>query len=637
MERGRPIVSLALWCSLLPAALCSEKFSVRNIPEELLPSPAVIRDHSIHFTVGANGRSEQRVQYTVTIFEASQRSEAEFVLYYDRFRTLSDIEGALFDAEGEEIRELDEDIDVKDYSASSGYSLHEDGRIKHITLYHEQYPYTVHFSYTIALHGSFGWPVWKSQYNFLPVQKTDLTVIVPGKEQLRYWSNIDSIPPVITAVGGRTTYRWSASNLPPLDEESFSEDMLDVTHIVRIAPKEFSIEGYHGSMEDWRSFGEWYGRLIKGKNILTEEVKKEAAALVSSAATTAEKVNRLYEFLQKKTRYVSIQLGIGGWQPYDAMYVHQRGYGDCKALSNYMQALLDAVSIPSYPVLINSGTQRTPMITEFPSNQFNHMIVCVPNGKDSLWLECTSQSLPFGMLTYNIEDRPALLIDRNGGVVVRTPSGGSLSNRTIRTARIDLIHNGDANAVVSTRTTGNELVSVQNALLQSTPEERERWVLEKIDIPNIHLASLNIHGLEDRRPEIRIDLSAALKKIGTVSGTRLFFNPNLFAQWKYVPPKKDRRVSPVRFRYPFHSTDSTVFVVPKGFAPESVPQARIVNTPFATFTSSVVSIGDSVLVYHRSLDFSQREIEGGQYEAYRSFCAELVKIDREKIVLRKVP
>ncbi len=44
--------------------------------------------------------------------------------------------------------------------------------------------------------------------------------------------------------------------------------------------------------------------------------------------------------------------GIGGWKPMLVEDVRKKGYGDCKALTNYMRTLLQAAGIKSYYCII---------------------------------------------------------------------------------------------------------------------------------------------------------------------------------------------------------------------------------------------------------------------------------------------
>ncbi len=94
-------------------------------------------------------------------------------------------------------------------------------------------------------------------------------------------------------------------------------------------------------METWDNFGKWIQALNSGRQELPPATKAKIKELTAKAKTDEEKVKILYEYLQSKTRYVSIQLGIGGQQPFEASVVDQFGYGDCKALSNYMVAMLE--------------------------------------------------------------------------------------------------------------------------------------------------------------------------------------------------------------------------------------------------------------------------------------------------------
>jgi hypothetical protein len=71
---------------------------------------------------------------------------------------------------------------------------------------------------------------------------------------------------------------------------------------------------------------------------------------------------------------------------------------------------------------------RNQVDPDFPENGFNHVILCVPDQKDSVWLECTSSSNEFNELGTFTENRYALLITDEGGALVPTPKSYSSSN-----------------------------------------------------------------------------------------------------------------------------------------------------------------------------------------------------------------
>src|SRR5690606_2173354 len=124
---------------------------------------------------------------------------------------------------------------------------------------------------------------------------------------------------------------------------------------IMVSPSLFEAESYTGSMSSWNDFGIFMNMLYQGRDELTPIMKANVGELTANAKTDREKIDALYRYMQKNMRYVSVQLGIGGWQPFDAKYVEANKYGDCKALSNFMKALLKEVGIPAYPVLIYNG------------------------------------------------------------------------------------------------------------------------------------------------------------------------------------------------------------------------------------------------------------------------------------------
>jgi transglutaminase-like putative cysteine protease len=626
---------------LLVGVLCfpdamagTEKYSVKNIPAQLLPADAVIRDYSIEFEIYSPKKAIQKVTYAVTIFTKEERHRANLVLPYNKFITIDDLEGTLFDKQGREIRDIRK-AEIKDYSAIDDYTLHDDSRVRYIAVVHDVFPYTVEYTYEIEYNGYLNFPAWYSRENINPVERTVFRVTTPSKYLLRYWTNKDSIRPVTVESGRKASYIWEAANLPKLSRDAVDEDLYDVSTIVRIAPSDFEIENVKGDMSSWKDFGGWFYKLKDKRSSLPASAVFDIQEIVKASPSKRETVKKIYEYMQSRTRYISVQLGIGGWQPFDASYVHNRGYGDCKALTNYMESLLRLAEIPSFPVLINSGTDRFPMITEFPSNQFNHVILCVPMERDSVWLECTNQSKPFGRLGYTTENRNALLISYDGGFIVRTPATGSDDNLQIRTGKIYIQSTGTAVVNISTRFYGNRHNETQSTLIQATPEERENWVKEQFTAPNISLHSFSIQGLENRSPEIVTDISASLLRYSSVSNDRIFFHPSIISRRTYIPPPVDKRLSPVRFPYPYKNIDSLWYTLPSHYIPETIPPALNVQTTFGSYSSKSISLGDTAVLYIRMTEMNMNSIPAERYQEYRSFIADIVRSDRAQIVLRK--
>ena len=356
--------------ALLQSAMTQKEYNINNIPVALLKdADAVTRINSVRFEVKDQKRSRLLIKRAVTIFKKEEQHYGKLKLWYDKFKEIEDLDGTIYDAHGEKIRSLSGD-DIKDYCDYTNYSLYSDTRIRSAELYYDQYPYTIEYIYEYSYKGYLNWPTWYSQISLDPIELSRFEVLLPVEDILRYWCNRDTIKPSITMDGGKKIYIWEFKNLPKQSKDIVGEDIEDVATIVRIAPSIFEYGDYRGNMRTWNEFGKWDYSLLEGRDKLPESAIKEIHSLIKPTDEPREKIKKLYRYMQDRTRYVSVDLGIGGWQPFDATYVHERGYGDCKALSNYMVALLKEVGITGYSVDILPGSHRYPFLQEFPNAHF---------------------------------------------------------------------------------------------------------------------------------------------------------------------------------------------------------------------------------------------------------------------------
>ncbi|MFA6979200.1 MAG: DUF3857 domain-containing protein [Ignavibacteriaceae bacterium] len=619
--------------SALTAASSDENiYDVNKINAELrTDADAVIRNKTIRFEVKGESSAIKKVKFAVTVFNRDGKHYGQLYLSYDKFSEIEDIEGKIYNADGNEVRELDDD-EIKDYSAFSDYSLYEDNRVKATELYYDVFPYTVEYTYEVSYDGYLNWPSWYSRGSTDPVELSQFEVLFPADQKLRYWCNRDSSNLTITNEGDKKLYKWSENNLSKLSRDVYGDDIEDFAMIVKIAPSNFEIAGFKGSMLSWKEFGSWFGNLSKGKGLLSDEAKIEIKKTFDSTDNIKKKITKLYKYMQSRTRYVSVQLGIGSWQPFDATYVHQRGYGDCKALSNYMVAILKEAGITGYSVLINNGHDRLPLIQEFPSNQFNHVIVCVPLESDSLWLECTSQIIQAGTIGNSNENRYALMITPEGGVIVRTPSTTAIQNVEQKIINVALSA-AESKIKVSIDWTGDQSDYVNPISVKSIPLEREEWVKDLFDVPDVVLNNYVFNNYTDTKINLTMELS--LPRYASLSGKRIFFNPNLMSRRSSVPKDVEKRLSPIRYNYPYMDIDSVVYFIPKDYDVETIPGSININTSFGEFSSKTLVDADSKIVFVRKIKINDYSIPAEKYTEYRNFFTNVVKADRAQVILIK--
>ncbi|MCG3121468.1 MAG: hypothetical protein ALAOOOJD_04583 [bacterium] len=615
--------------SKTPAGDQDREFDVANMPAGLAQdADAVMRLNALTFLVEKPGLATERVRQAVTILNEKGRDYGRTAVGYDKFHQLSYLRGWLCDASGRKIRELKK-ADTKDYSAIADYSLYEDSRVRVAELYHDVYPYTVVYEYEVIFQGVISWPSWYPYLSRGPVERSSFEVNVPATTPIRYHLRDVTPAPQIQQVGERKILRWEAAILPKWEAEPYGPQ---TPPVILTAPAVFEIAGYSGDMSSWSSFGSWFYRLSSDRAQLPLPALSEVQNLCANTASAKEKVRLLYEYLQSKTRYVSVQLGIGGWQPFPASYVYERGYGDCKALTNYMLALLQAAGVEAYPALIHHGDDAPDVIAEFPSNQFNHVILFVPLAKDTLWLECTSQTSPLGHLGVGNEDRNVLVVTPNGGKLMRTPASKAADNQQIRRAVVTIKATGDGTAEVRTRYTGNQQDHVRWALAKSTPREREDWLREAIEVPAFRLVSADFSDVDGKHTEITLPVKLELPRFAARSGTRLFLRPNLMERWSNVPEEVKERRQPVELDYAFLDTDTISYHLPAGFALEAAPAAVALTTAFGSYHAASV-LHDNQLEYTRRLEIRKTRLPAAQYEIYRQFIADVVKADHAQIVL----
>ncbi len=437
----KKVVMFSVLCFLFTITLLANDgdYAVSKIAPALLKNAnAVLRLEELRFEIISTKETRLKNHYVITILNEKGDHWAEFSEYYDKHRELSSVEGILYDAYGKQLKRIKKK-DLEDLSGVSGGTLMADDRIKRHNFYYRVYPYTIEYDIEIENKSTLFFPMWSPQGGEgLSVENSSMSIVSDPNYQVRYKAFSYVGVPAITAEKNAKVITWSSKNMNAIIREPYSPQWHEITTVVIFGPTDFQMDDYKGNMKNWQDFGKFVYSLKQGREQLPDNVKQAIHSIADNISNPKEKIARLYEYMQKNTRYISIQLGIGGWQPFAASDVAAKGYGDCKALTNYMYSILKEAGIRSYYSLIRAGRSANYITEDFPSQQFNHVILSVPVLNDTVWLECTSQTMPAGYLGDFTSDRPALLIDENGGKMVRTPKYSMKENLQARNVKVSI-------------------------------------------------------------------------------------------------------------------------------------------------------------------------------------------------------
>lgn len=611
------------------------EYAVSKIPVSLLRNAhAIKRFEKISFEIVSTGEAILKKKYALTILDEKGDGQAGFAEYYDKLHEIKNIEGALYDAEGKELKRL-KNKQVIDLSGGDNNNLADDNRRKFHHFYHRVYPYTVEYEVEVKYDGTLFFPVWlPREDDDYSVEQSSISIIFPQDYTIRYKAfNYTGVP--ITVVDkSRKIMTWEAKELPAISREFASPDWLELNTAVFFGPSRFEIEKFQGNMNSWLEFGKFVYSLKQGRDQLPDNIRQLVHQLTGQVKDTKEKIRVLYEYMQKNTRYISIQLGIGGWQPYDAKYVAAKSYGDCKALSNYMYSLLKEAGINSYYTLIKAGANATDLILDFPSQQFNHVILCVPLQNDTLWLECTSQTAPAGYMGSFTGNRNALLIDEQGGHLVRTPWYGLDKNLQLRKISGVVNAAGTLALEVKTRYEGLQQDNL-HGLINDLAKDKVKEVLhDQLDFATYDISNFSYRETKTALPAIDESLTISVTNYATITGKRLFIVPNIMTKNNRKLAADYERKNDIVFNVAYKDVDTAVINLPEGYTVESMPQDVSLTTLFGKYNCSV-KLSGTTLYYYRSIEMYDGRFAAGNYGALVKFYQAIYKADRNKVVLVK--
>ncbi|GHA26714.1 hypothetical protein GCM10007103_05120 [Salinimicrobium marinum] len=604
-------------------------------PELTADANAVVRNEEIEIEIEAVDKLTIRTRRVITVLNEHGENHIEAYDFYDDNSKIKNQEAIIYDKLGNEIKKFKKKH-FEDRSAVGSGTLISDDRVKYMEYTAREYPYTVVYESEVQKNSTVFVQAWKPIAGYyLSVERSSYILKNPAGIPLRYEEkNLSGIEVEKSTSDFELSY--SVQNLPAYNYERLSPSINNFSPHVLVALNEFSLVGVQGQATSWSEFGKWqYDHLLKGRTTLSPETIAKISTLTSDAEDNIEKARRIYQYVQDNTRYISVQLGIGGWQPMDAVEVDQVRYGDCKALTNYTKALLESQQIQSYYTVVYGGEDKTDIDKDFPSMQGNHVILNIPSEGEDIWLECTSQTTPFNYLGDFTDNRNVLIIKPEGGEIARTKIYQVHENLQETFSTITLDEKGAFNASLKRRSKGVAYGEIYHINRQTEKDQTLYYKRNWGHFKNMNLEEMAFTNDRDDQ-EFTEDLKFSGDRFTSKAGNRLLLPLNFLIPETYNLPRNEKRKLPLEISRGRTFEDTFEYLLPAGFEPESIPEYTFLETDFGTFELSVVikaKEGAKTIQVKRKYVINEGLWPAESYGDFRNFMYTINSLSNQKAVI----
>lgn len=303
----------------------------------------------------------------------------------------------------------------------------------------------------------------------LPVMRSRLILDVPASLTPRLHEQNWRDPRPVQTVGGRRVYTWATADVPAIESEPFAASPNSVFVAITIA----------GTVS-WSDIAHWYADLSRDRYTLTPALEAKLHELVAGARTQTDSLRAIHRWVAQDFRYVSLSLGLGGYQPRTPQSVLQTMYGDCKDKATIFIALARRLGAKAYPVLLRStgGVERN-----LPSiSQFDHMIAAVARPDSGyVFVDLTSELTPWGQLPPREQGEFGLVVHPDGRAEeVTFPADPVAENRAEVELAGDLSTDGMFTGRYTETQSGTQQYSLRSGFTRDFTADEQRQIARSI-------------------------------------------------------------------------------------------------------------------------------------------------------------
>jgi len=582
------------------------------------------------FILRADGTQVERSHYAVKILKEAWKSFAEIGRTFEegrdrvalvRARTITP-DGTVYDFDPDDLKEtkpMEGMVSFGEHKVISGQLPNvQVGSIVEVIWDAETYnPYDKELFYP-------GWSFATTE----PVVWSRITIRIPRSRTLHYkTANMpdDAAEPVITETDDERIYRW---------------EMRDIEHIVpepamppigQVTPH--MIASLH---ENWDYLYDFLAPFQKEHIQLTPAIEAKVKEIVGDAADPEEKLARIYHWLQREIRYISIKGSMGsGWSGHSAALTLENGYGDCIDKAILFSTMLKAIDVEAYPVII--ATNDMPADDRSLPRLFaNHAINKIRLSDRTFYLDTTAETFryPFfrpddhGVTTINVLEREISAID------VPPPDHNAIDINLDMAVDLD----GNVQADVTINMTGGIEAGLRMGLEQINKIMLKMVAQQAINSisPGSALEQIDISDEADLSTPLTVKMKVRLPEYPNFAGDLMIFPlPLSEGLHQFEEASLDERRFDIDYGTSSEVQQHVRLRLPSGYEAKGLPDPLSLESPYVEYQASFSKDGTAV-VFEERFSQGRRIIPKEDYFEHKALLERVADYARRPVFLKKV-
>lgn len=585
----------------------------------------VLRDESV-VHLNADGSNTDVTHRTIKIFNQRGRGRAEISLPFNATtQRISAVSARTIKPDGTILIAGAGDLHVS--APYSSFSMYDDAKVTAISMPGVEDGVIIDYVYTETTFKSYlpnqYWENWSFRDGSDPVLLSRLTLIAPATVKVQTQEhNASGMTQTIESKGTQKTYVWQMGKLatllpePAMPPASTFLPWLEVT-----------------TVPSWQTIAHWYHGLSSSQMVVSPEVRETVKTLIAGKTTDTDKARAIYYWVEGRTRYVALELGLSAFQPHPAADVCRNRYGDCKDMATLLVTMLHEAGIKTaWPVLLGAGNTQPVHDNLAAPLFFNHAIVRADIDGKPYWFDSTASLCSFGQIPGSDRGVDAFVVRDGTGTFETIPLGTPDENRETSITSVALHADGGADCITTVQLVGDAALAARLSFRSIQPAQALPALQGMVNrfSSDAVLTSYALSHFEDLDQPVIFTLKYHAPLWATKTAHLLIFNGH---DMSAAPYDRASRIFPIYESKQASAVQQIAITLPPGYVLEDKPDDIHQSTALGD-VDQTVTLDHNTLNMNLAVSSRPGQITPAEYSAAKMQHEKLVTLRKQPIVLR---